>query len=112
MGGDSIMRYYVNADNKVVGLMAFQSVPDGFTPTTEEEAKAIIESRKPVPKPPTLEQVYALRAAAYADPLTGSDRHFAEAARKRAEDDTAGADAATQAGLARVSEIKAEYPLP
>lgn len=81
-------------------------------PVTIEEAKAIIESQKPVPEPPTIEQIYALRAAAYADPHAGSDRHFLEAARKRAEDDTEGADAATQAGLARVTEIKAEYPLP
>lgn len=64
------------------------------------------------PEPLTIEQIYALRAAAYADPHAGSDRHFAEAARKRADNDEAGADAATAAGLARVAEIKAEYPLP
>lgn len=65
----------------------------------------------PDPEPLTVDQVYALRAAAYADPQNGSDRHFLEAARKTAEGDTAGADAATQAGLERVAEIKAEYPL-
>lgn len=110
------MNHYKDDQNNIyahtVAEVEHGCVKSGLTPITEEEAKAIIESRKPTPEPPTLDQVYALRAAAYADPQNGSDRHFLEAARKTAEGDTVGADAATQAGLARVAEIKSEWPLP
>lgn len=59
----------------------------------------------------TREQVEALRLAAYADPVTGSDRYFAEAARMTAMGE-AGADAVIAAGVARYEEIQAEYPWP
>lgn len=52
-----------------------------------------------------------LRAAAYADPFTGSDRYFIEAARKRASGDLDGALEAEQIGLARVTEIQSAYPI-
>jgi hypothetical protein len=66
----------------------------------------------PPPEPLTTEQTEAARLQAYADPLTGSDRHFAEAARCNTSGDTAGAEAATTAGQARYEEIRAEYPWP
>lgn len=67
----------------------------------------------PPPAPLTREQIEALRLRAYANPLTGSDRHFAEAARLQAM----GAaqeeiDAAKAAGAARYAEIQAQYPWP
>lgn len=52
------------------------------------------------------------RARAYSNPVTGSDRYFAEAARKRAAGDEDGAAAAEQSGLAAVADIKAAIPLP
>ena len=65
------------------------------------------------PEPLTREQIEALRLRAYADPITGSDRYFAEAARLQAM----GAaqeeiDAANAAGAARYAEIQGEYPWP
>lgn len=67
----------------------------------------------PLPPPPlTTEQTEAARLQAYADPLTGSDRHFAEAARLTVAGDTAGADAATVAGQTRYEEIRVELPWP
>ena len=57
-------------------------------------------------------QINRLRLKAYSDPLTGSDRHFAEATRLEAVGDTTGAEAARAAGLARYEEIRAQYPWP
>lgn len=67
----------------------------------------------PPPAPPTREQVEAQRLRAYADPLTGSDRYFAEAVRLQAT----GApqeeiDAAKAAGAKRYAEIQADHPWP
>lgn len=56
--------------------------------------------------PPTAEQIEVLRARAYAHPTTGSDRHFLEAARKRAAGDEEGAEASDALGLERVEQIK------
>lgn len=65
------------------------------------------------PEPPTREQIEALRLRAYADPLTGSDRHFAEVARLQAMGaDQAEIDAAKAAGEARYVEIQVQYPWP
>lgn len=68
---------------------------------------------QPPPEPPTREQIEALRLQAYADPITGSDRYFAEASRLQAM----GAaqeeiDAANAAGVKRYAEIQGEHPWP
>jgi len=52
------------------------------------------------------------RLRAYADPETGSDRHFAEANRLEAQGRTDEAVAARAAGLARYSEIREAHPWP
>ena len=54
------------------------------------------------------EEIARRRARAYADPVTGSDRHFAEALRLDAEGDSWGAGAARERGRARHAEIRAE----
>jgi hypothetical protein len=77
-----------------------EELPEGAT--TE---KPVVE-----PKPLTNEQVKALRAVEYAQPTTGSDRHFLEAMRKRAGGDEQGAKDAEQEGLIRVAEIKQQHP--
>jgi len=61
-------------------------------------------------EPLTNEQIKEQRAIEYANPTTGSDRYFAEAARKRASGDEQGASEAEQLGIARFEEIKAQYP--
>lgn len=57
-------------------------------------------------------QIEINRQVAYANPVSGSDRHFAEATRLEAMGDTAGAKAARTAGLARYDEIRTMYPWP
>ncbi len=55
-----------------------------------------------------LEEIGRRRSRAYADPVTGSDRYFAEALRLDAEGDSLGASAARERGRARHAEIRAE----
>lgn len=64
------------------------------------------------PPPPTREQIEAARLRAYADPLTGSDRYFAEAQRESLLGNAEAAEAAKALGLARFAEIQAENPWP
>lgn len=63
--------------------------------------------------PLTRNEIEALRLLAYADPITGSDRYFAEAARVQATGETEEeVDVARCAGAARSAEIQARYPWP
>nr|WP_129591705.1 MULTISPECIES: phage tail protein [unclassified Pseudomonas] len=66
----------------------------------------------PPPPAPTREQIEAQRLRAYADPLIGSDRYFAEAQRESLLGNAEAAEAAKALGLARFAEIQAEYPWP
>jgi len=66
---------------------------------------------QPPPPPLSVEQVEALRLAAYADPVAGSDRFFAEVSRMQAMGE-AGWEALRDQGAVRYAEIKAEYPWP
>lgn len=83
---------------------------DDLVKMTDDEVEAHLN---PPAKPLTREQIDALRLQAYADPLTGSDRYFAEASRLQAM----GAaqeeiDAANAAGANRYAEIQNAYPWP
>lgn len=66
----------------------------------------------PPPAPLTREQIEAQRLRAYADPLVGSDRYFAEAQRESLMGNPEAAAAAKALGLARFAEIQAENPWP
>lgn len=59
----------------------------------------------------TREEVELLRRAAYANPITGSDRLFAEEKRMRVMGET-GNEEVLQAAVTRYLEIQAEYPWP
>lgn len=77
---------------------------------TPDEVEAHLS---PAPIPLTKDQVEAMRLQAYAHPVTGSDRHFAEAVRLQAmAAPQAEIDAAKAAGVARYEAIQAEYPWP
>lgn len=65
----------------------------------------------PPPAPLTRAQVEAFRLCAYADPLTGSDRYFAEAQRMSVMGEP-GWEEVRAAGVARFEEIQALYPWP
>lgn len=62
--------------------------------------------------PPTRGQVEASRLRAYAEPITGSDRYFAEAQRETLLGNTEAAEAAKTLGMARFAEIQAQLPWP
>ena len=68
----------------------------------------------PPPTPPkTYEQVMDARRVAYAAPLTGSDRWFAEATRLSIMGGTVDeVEAAKTQGVARYNEIQLENPWP
>jgi hypothetical protein len=66
----------------------------------------------PAPPPATRADIEAARLRAYAAPLTGSDRYFAEAQRESLLGNADAADAAKALGMARFAEIQAEYPWP
>ena len=59
--------------------------------------------------PQTREDVERLRLAAYAEPVVGSDRYFAEANRMQVMGET-GWEAVREAGIARFNEIQARFP--
>jgi hypothetical protein len=61
--------------------------------------------------PPSRAQVEAFRLHAYADPLTGSDRYFAEAQRMSIMGE-AGWEQVRETGVARFEEIQMLYPWP
>ena len=71
-----------------------------------------IEAPELVTPPPLREEIEAARLRAYADPLFGSDRYFAEAQRETLLGNAEAAEAAKALGLARFAEIQAEYPRP
>jgi len=59
-----------------------------------------------------LTEIEFRRRRAYADPITGSDVHFAEANRLEAMGEAGAADEARQRGIARYHEIQAAHPYP
>lgn len=60
----------------------------------------------------TRAEVEALRLRAYAEPITGSDRYFAEAERESLLGNPEKAETAKRLGLERFAEIQAQYPWP
>jgi hypothetical protein len=112
------------------GRFAFSRTPNGGRGISEDyhaeliaaEAgggKTLVQDASGLPvavpcvdPPITREQVEASRLRAYAEPITGSDRYFAEAQRESLLGNAEAADAAKALGLARFAEIQAEYPWP
>jgi hypothetical protein len=70
-------------------------------------------SKRPLPdlQPPeyTSEEIERLRLRAYADPVTGSDRYFAEAQRMETMGEPGWQDVRA-AGVQRFNEIQKEFP--
>lgn len=67
-----------------------------------------------IPRPtPTRDEIAAARQQSYADPINGSDRCFAEAARLQVMGAPQGEiDAAKSAGVQRYEEIQSAFPWP
>ena len=64
------------------------------------------------PLPLTRAQVEVVRLRAYADPIHGSDRYFAEAQRESLLGNAEAAEAAKELGQARFAEIQSDNPWP
>ena len=108
------MKYYLNSKTGDVIALAADGSDDAFLtddlkPMNDAQLYAHLN---PPLTPRTREQVEALRLAAYANPLTGSDRFFAEAQREALLGRAEVAEAAKLAGLQRFAEIQASYPWP
>lgn len=71
-----------------------------------------IEAPELVMPPPSRDEIEVARLRAYADPLTGSDRYFAEAQREGLLGNAEAAESAKALGMARFAEIQAEYLWP
>ncbi len=109
-----MMKYYLNKQTgEVFAFSADGSdaafVHKGLEPMSDAQIYAHLN---PPVKARSREQVEALRLAAYANPLTGSDRFFAEAQREGLLGRAEVAEAAKLAGLQRFAEIQASYPWP
>ena len=109
------MKYF--KDKKTGEVYAYENEAErkewGSPELVEMTAEEVDAHLNPPAKPLTREQIAAQRLRAYADPITGSDRYFAEVARLQAM----GAaqeeiDAANAAGVKRYAEIQGEYPWP
>lgn len=85
----------------------------GSPELVEMTAEEVDAHLNPPAKPLTREQIEEMRLRAYSDPLTGSDRYFAESTRLQvmgsAQEEI---DAAIAAGANRYTEIQDAYPWP
>lgn len=74
-------------------------------------AGKIVKEPLPVVEPPPLTraEIEALRLRAYADPLIGSDRYFAEAQRMQVMNEP-GWEAIRAAGVTRFEDIQKQFP--
>ncbi|MCF6782315.1 phage tail protein [Stutzerimonas stutzeri] len=77
----------------------------------DAEGLPILTDPMPAP-PPSRDQVEAVRLRAYADPITGSDRYFAEAQRESLMGNIDAAEIAKTTGIARFSKIQEDHPWP
>lgn len=109
-----MMKYYRDPDSGGVYAFAADGSDNSFiSADLVPMSPAEVEKHLNPPRAPlTREQIEALRLFAYAEPLTGSDRHFAEAQREGMLGNAETAEAAKSRGLARFVEIQAEYPWP
>ncbi|WP_429216023.1 hypothetical protein [Aeromonas veronii] len=88
-------------------LMQGQS--DGLSIVADDTGFPVLAS--PINSAVSKSEVEALRAAAYADPTTGSDRYFNEASRMQAMGES-GWEEVKNVGIARYKEIQQQYPWP
>jgi hypothetical protein len=108
------MKYYKNPENGDVFAYEEDGSQDAFIPPylvqmTPEEVYAHLN---PPPYVFSRAEIENLRLGAYADPYSGSDRHFVEHLREQLMGNDAAAELAKQAGIARANEIRLQYPWP
>lgn len=84
-------------------------IPEGLVQMTPEEVYAHLN---PPPYVFSRDEIENLRLGAYADPYSGSDRHFAEYLREQSMGNGTAADLAKQSGIDRATAIRLQYPWP
>lgn len=88
------------------------SFEDGVTDAQKAQVMAVYKAHQPEATGAQMRsEVERLRLLAYADPITGSDRYFAEASRMDATGES-GSGAYREAGVKRYSEIQSQFPWP
>lgn len=108
------MKYFKNPEGGQVFAFAADGSDDEFIPAhlmPMDDAEVALHL-SPAAAEPTRAMVEAERLRAYADPLTGSDRYFAEAQRESLLGNAENAETAKRLGLERFAAIQAEYPWP
>ena len=106
-----VMRYYRGPFGAVYAYDPLQveaGLAEDKTELSPEELNAHLQ---PPVAPLSREDVEALRLRAYADPVNGSDRRFAEAARMQAMGEP-GWEVVREVGVTRYQAIQEEYPWP
>lgn len=106
------MNYCVDALGRYLGGFTVPPAGSIVVPSAPDDARCIWLGDSWGPVIMTRAEIEAHRLRAYADPLTGSDRYFAEAQRESLLGNNDAAAAAKAAGLARFAEIQAKYPWP
>lgn len=102
----------INPAGRFHPSMQWVECPDAVGVGWAYDGKTFAEPLVPVEPAPTREQIEVARLRAYADPITGSDRYFAEAQRESLLGNAVCAEAAKALGMARFAEIQAENPWP
>lgn len=110
----TIKMKYFEAENGEIFAYDEEQVSMGLGDDKRALTAAEAEAHEnPPPIPKTYDQVMDARRIAYAAPLTGSDRWFAEATRLSIMGGTEDGVEATKAkGVARYNEIQLENPWP
>lgn len=108
------MKYYKNPEGGQVFAFAADGSDDEFISAdlVPMDDAAVALHLSPAAAAPSRAMIEAERLRAYADPLTGSDRYFAEAQRETLLGNAENAETAKRLGLERFAEIQAEYPWP
>jgi hypothetical protein len=90
--------------------MRWLAAPEGVqVGWLHDEENGFGEPAPVVMPPPTREEIELARLIAYSDPVSGSDRFFAESARMQAMGEQ-GWEAVRDEGVARYQEIQASHP--
>lgn len=121
------MKRFYSKSTGCTYIEGMHDIPADAKLITEDMYQSVIASPEPgkirshnaeglpflIDKPPlTRAEVESERLSAYADPITGSDRYFAEAQRESLLGNAEAAEAAKALGMARFAEIQAENPWP
>lgn len=87
-----------------------EGISSGMVVVLGSNGRPTLASRQVSP-PPTAESINESRLRAYADPVNGSDRLFAEASRMQVMGE-AGHESVLAKAVARYAEIQSKYPWP